>query len=52
MGAVRVEVCHYQAGNPRLLPLQLAACAGLTWLTAGEQEALVASGREIGPLFA
>jgi len=40
------------AGDPRLLPLQLAACAGYARLPAGEQEALIASAAQIEPLFA
>jgi len=40
------------AGDPRLLPLQLAACAGYARLPAGEQESLIASAAQIEPLFA
>jgi aryl-alcohol dehydrogenase-like predicted oxidoreductase len=40
------------AGDPRLLPLQLAACEAYTPMSPAEQEALVAEGRELEPLFA
>ncbi len=39
------------AGDPRLLPLQLDACAEYSRLGAGEQEALIASATTIQPLF-
>jgi predicted aldo/keto reductase-like oxidoreductase len=40
------------AGDPRLLPLQLEACARYARLAAAEQETLIASAVEIEPLFA
>jgi aryl-alcohol dehydrogenase-like predicted oxidoreductase len=40
------------AGDPRLLPLQLAACEAYRPMSAAEQEALVAEGQALEPLFA
>jgi aryl-alcohol dehydrogenase-like predicted oxidoreductase len=40
------------AGDPRLLPLQLEACANYSRLSAAEQEALINGAAAIEPLFA